>query len=107
MYLCCCWEGQKALVDLAEDEGEGLLVELGVLAKLADRSGIAHSAGLLPDQRAHHVVPPSQAPVLPADGAMVLTITHALTHAQGAALEAWSIHTLLYKGYHHQPQHAR
>ena len=66
MYLCCGWEGPKALVNLAQDERESLLVKLGVFAKLADGSGIVHSAGLLPDEGAHHVVPPSQAAILPA-----------------------------------------
>ena len=66
MNLCCCWEGPEALIYLAENEGEGLLVELGVLTELTNRSGIVDSAGLLPDKGAHHTVPPSQASVLPA-----------------------------------------
>lgn len=69
MYLCCGWEGSQALVDFAQNEGECLLVELSVLTKLADWCGIIHSVRLLPDQAAHHVVPPSQPPILPAGAA--------------------------------------
>ena len=72
MCLCCGREGPEALVNLAQDEGEGLLVQLRVLAQLADGGGVVYGARLLPDERAHHIVPPPQAAVLPAGRAQRL-----------------------------------
>ena len=55
-------QSAQALVDLADDFAEGVLVQFCVLAKLADRSAI----GPLLHQLAHHAIPAPEAPILPA-----------------------------------------
>lgn len=60
-YLCSGWESAQALVNLANNFPEGVLVKFGVFPQCTHRCVRAFL-----HQASHHVVPALQPPILPA-----------------------------------------